>query len=755
MMQDLHDGSRQDAPDGNEQDGAAPEEQSDMGSLPEPDCDPGAVFQNHGCTGCHGEQASAGLDLRNPENGHYMVNTRAHTGGCRDRLLIDPRRPEHSLFLQAVGAAEPPDDDSGTCNVVMPYPPADPLSIDEKACVTAWVHHLASEYEVDDINPELSPLRSSLQKVKTLLRGDAVTEEEVRQVANANDEYEAMRTLYHSWAVGDAFDRKMIEFFKVNLQQKLNQFETAQFNRLRARQQEQNKVRKVLEESFARTALHLVNENQSFTQIARTQTWMMTTANLVLLLYGDQSESERTRTHRIFSNPRGERTGLRQQINRRAWYLDDPVIGECEIAQSSVLNFLLGALRRRDCVGHEIERNTHRFANMHLQPEDFEDWRLVRLNYRRNAPAEDRIPFYDILTLRNADTVLTRLPRVGFFTTNAFFENWQTNEDNQFRVAVNQSLLAGLHMTFASSEPTEPLNLEAIDAQHTADMPTCYGCHRQLDPMRYYFSKSFNVRYQRPYGEGESQRILRPLDPSFAFLGTQNEGGDLRRFGRLIAEHPRFPSAWVQKLCHYANSVACNERDPAFRRIARRFADGGFNFKDMMVELFASPLVSQRGALEEPNDNAGLISVTRRQHLCTLLAQRTGQNNICDMNRVRSVSGLIPEDDFARGAVEPTMPVRPSAIYLAAAESVCQNVARTVVNRTHAYFSFARPEDTLENIVGRLMGLAGDRDRAARALDILTDHYETARQRGANQQNALRSAFTVGCLSPDVLGMGL
>ena len=310
-------------------------------------------------------------------------------------------------------------------------------------------------------------------------------------------------------------------------------------------------------------------------------------------------------------------------------------------------------------------------------------------------------------------------------------------------------------MTFASSEPTEPLNLEAIDESHTADMPTCYGCHRQLDPMRYYFSKSYNVRYQRPFGEGETERILEPLTPSFAFLGRRNEGGDLRRFGRMIAEHPRFASAWVQKLCHYANSSACNERDPRFREITRRFAEGGFNFKEMMVSLYASPLVSQREALQEPNETEGLISVTRRQHLCALLAERTGRENICGINRVRNVVGLIPEDDFARGAVEPTMPSRPSAIYLAAAESVCQNVARTVVNGNSPYFAPGSPGDALRQIVHRLMGLAGDPERAAHTLEILTEHYNTARQEGANPQTAMRSAVTVGCMAPDVLGMGL
>ena len=84
----------------------------------------------------------------------------------------------------------------------------------------------------------------------------------------------------------------MMAFFKVNLQQLLQAFETDQFNRIRGQTQTRNQVRRIMEESFVRTALHIINSDQPFTQVARTQTWMVTTANLVLLLYGDQTAQE-------------------------------------------------------------------------------------------------------------------------------------------------------------------------------------------------------------------------------------------------------------------------------------------------------------------------------------------------------------------------------------------------------------------------------------------------------------------------------
>ena len=112
----------------------------------------------------------------------------------------------------------------------------------------------------------------------------------------------------------------------------------------------------------------------------------------------------------------------------------------------------------------------------HLTEEDFNDWRLVELSYQPNAGANERTAFYDLYRLRRANSVVTRIPRVGFFSTNAFFENWATNVDNQFRVSVNQSLLAGLHIGFNASERAQPFDGAPIDGDHAVE--ECYGCHK-------------------------------------------------------------------------------------------------------------------------------------------------------------------------------------------------------------------------------------------------------------------------------------
>ena len=712
-----------------------------------PQCDPATIFENNGCLGCHGPSASGGLDLRRDDLAGLFTNARSQTQGCQDRLLVDPINPERSLLLQAVGAAPQPQGDG--CDLSMPE-----VSPRDQICLTDWVQSIADGYDDGPSAFEGSPLHSSLQKVKTLIHGDALTQEELNTVAGAQNEEAAMRTLYRSWTAGPNFDSKMADFFEVTLQQRLQTQEFEQFNRLRTDRSVRPHALRVMEESFVRTALHLVNNDRPLTEVATTNRWMVTTANLAFLLYGDQSQADLNRRHTIFSQRQGRRTGLQQQINNRAWYLPHEVIGECEIRQSALLNFFVGDIRRRDCEGHSIPRNRHRFGigETHLTEADYNDWRLVDFNFSANAPAEERIPFYDLIRLRRANAVVTRVPRVGFFTTNAFFENWATNVDNQFRVAVNQSLLAALHIGFNASERTAPFNDSVIDREHAAQ--ECYGCHKNIDPMRNYFSKSYNVSYQRPFGEGDNARILGNGRPAFTFRGQRNRGGDLRRFGRMLAEHPDFAKAWVQKVCHFANSARCNESDPRFQQIVNDFRQNNFNFKTMLVNLLASPLVSKRTELATGNEN-DFISITRRGHLCALLSQRSGRQDICSVNRISQIIGLIPEDNFARGIIEPTQPVRPSPIFIAAAEAVCQEVARLVVRGDNAVFPVNRPAQAITSMVNRLMALSTQPERAERVHEALTAHFEAAQQTGVNRQNALRSTFIGACLSPDVMGIGL
>ena len=41
-----------------------------------------------------------------------------------------------------------------------------------------------------------------------------------------------------------------------------------------------------------------------------------------------------------------------------------------------------------------------------------------------------------------------KAPRVGFFSTPLFFQSWQTNGDNQFRLNANQAMITALNLSF-------------------------------------------------------------------------------------------------------------------------------------------------------------------------------------------------------------------------------------------------------------------------------------------------------------------
>ena len=178
---------------GTNRDAGSPEP-ADAGPVVPLECDPpGTLFEQNGCTGCHGPTAQGGLDLRRNDLEGLFVNTRSQAQGCQDRLLIDPNQPERSLLLQVVGAVPQPAGDA--CDIEMPN-----LAPADEACLVEWVEDIASGYVDEPDAFVATPLHSSLQKVKTLLNGGALTQAEYDRVAGAADEEEAMRALYRSWA---------------------------------------------------------------------------------------------------------------------------------------------------------------------------------------------------------------------------------------------------------------------------------------------------------------------------------------------------------------------------------------------------------------------------------------------------------------------------------------------------------------------------------------------------------------------------
>jgi hypothetical protein len=714
-------------------------------------CNPVEVLARNGCSsgGCHATPVQANLDLISPGFETTLLNAVSPTEGCEGRLIIDVRRPEQSLMLQVIGVSPPLGGEIDPCQTIMP--PGGTISEEDQTCLNEWVHTLAHDAQ-DSLPPpppfEPTSLFSAVRKVKTLLHGDIPTEDEFALV---DADQTRLRMLITDWVETDAFENKLGDFFEVALQQRRQSEDLQQFDRLRRSGFYSSGYIKVLEESFVRTAIDLIKRNQPFTQIATTRRWMVTTANLVLLRYPDQEASDRQQRHTVVGNPDDAPSNLRRQISQRTWLIPS-IESPCEFAQPEVLDMFFGIILSRRCPN--ITGNI-RLTDSPLTQNDFEDWRLVEFVPASEEPELPLLPFYDLVSLRSADRVATRLPRVGFFTTSVFLNNWATNVDNQFRVTANQSLLVALNIGFSSSEPTQPLRVDGLDANHAEPTTACYGCHKLLDPMRLYFGKEFNVSYQLPTNESDDQVLFEDeLTPSFAFRNYQTDGGDTYQFAEILTEHPRFPYAWVQKLCLYANSKRCDERDPLFIDIAERFRDQGYNFKTLVIDLFSSPLITGLEETESQRNSDPLISITRLNHLCPLLAERTGWADICDVNRVRSVKGLIARDDFARGAVDATQPALSSAFHFAAVEAICNEVASTVVRGNSEFFSHQDP-DVLSKIVSRFMGIPVTHERYEHTLTLLTTHFDTLRAAGRNINYSTRSVFSLACMSPDVMGIGL
>jgi hypothetical protein len=288
------------------------------------------------------------------------------------------------------------------------------------------------------------------------------------------------------------------------------------------------------------------------------------------------------------------------------------------------------------------------------------------------------------------------------------------------------------------------VRLDGLAREHAQEGTTCYGCHQFLDPMREYFARNFSFQYHRGNRAGNTT-------PSFAFHGVVHDAGTLGDFASTLAKHPDFAPGWVQKLCYWANSQACDRNAPEFERVTKAFVASGFKFKTLLVELLSSPLVTHASAHEGEPD--AFVSITRKQHLCQLLSVRLGIDDACA--EARSFAGLIPEDDYSRGSAEPVQTAVTGLFHYAAAEKLCSRLAGVLVGPAERMrFPVSAPEAALDAFVADLMGLDAKNPRAATTRAQLASHYERARAQ-TNAQAALRSAFVLACMAPEVMAVGL
>jgi hypothetical protein len=649
----------------------------------------------------------------------------------------------------------------------------------------------------DEAAPLFEPASpfSYVAKVKNLLVGLPASDGEVAQVAADPTQLKALIAI---WMQLPQYRAKMKRFFELAFQQ--TQISTADFadqvypGQLALNATTAPLLLQDIEESFARTMLQLIDDGKPLTESVITGRLMMTTALKELYAFLDvwQVDNAGKVTDRFKqANPKLSLTVETSQgalpiadtldptsSNYMHWYNPDVATEDSQIADCTqdpivypanalTLHYLFyGSLdNRKSASGIACPPLGGSASAPQLASSDFSDWTMVSL--RLPAAGEATTRFYDLPTLRAASELVLSVPRVGFFSTPAFFANWQTNISNQMRVTLNQTLIVALGASIDGTDTTVTPGTPppGLDAVH-ASSGDCLYCHQSLDPLRSIFASTYSWNYHNQLDTSfAAQKGL------FAFHGVIAPVTTVADFGAVLAGHPLFAQAWVQKLCAYANSVACAADDPEFQRIVGLFQSSGYSWNNLVAELLASPLTTHAAETRTADVNGEVIAVSRRDHLCAALDARLGFADVCGRDAatkkqqqasiIQLVSGL-PSDGYGRGATMPVLPNSPTLFYRAATENLCEAIAADVIDVPTAKrvagvaaWSSAQPDAAIADFVSTVMALVASDPRSAPAAALLKGHFTAATAQGASASDALKSTFVAACLAPSSTSIGL
>ncbi len=630
---------------------------------------------------------------------------------------------------------------------------------------------------------------ASAGKVKNLLTGLPPTDAEVAAVSV---DPAAMRSLVAQWMQTPQATAKLQSFFAHAFQQSqvvpqdfVDQLGPTGEGRIDAR------MLANLQESFARTAVALVQQGHPFTETLTTRRFMLTPRLMALYAFLDALQiNDGGATIDLFqkANPGFSFTltakrgaiPLSQTLDpSSANYLvfaapqlatvydaacpQDPLVFNGGAGQQSITlslyQVLMGAA---PAFNISTAAGTHRCAPpgfsaaaTPLNVIDTQSWQLI--NVRTPNPGEPTSRIFDILSFRAGGDLVLNMPRVGFFTTPAFLAGWNTNVSNQARVTINQTLIVALGRAISPGTATLPPSLSAIDAVHAPQGSDCFACHQSLDPMRQFFRQQYSL-----YFHPQTTAAQVALTGSFGFRGVSAPGKTIFDLASQLAAHPDFAESWTQKLCTYANSAPCLVTDAEFIRVAQVFSDSHFDFNKLIVELFASPLITYR-AQTDTAAQGEIFPVARRDHLCAALSNRLGLVDVCglDVNTqvpnalklVQQIATVLPSDQYSRGAEAPVLAADPSLFFRTGMENICTALAGQLIDSgTAPRWTSTNPAAATADFVHALMGIEMARDATPTA--ILTSHYQSARTAGLSASDSLKSTFVLACLSPSVVGVG-
>ena len=481
---------------------------------------------------------------------------------------------------------------------------------------------------------------ASAGKVKNLLSGLPPTEAEIQAVAN---DHGALKGLVAQWTQTPQYGQKLQSFFANAFQQSQavqsdfeDQLGPTAIGRLDAR------LLANLRESFARTAIALVQAGQPFTSVVTTQRFMLTPRLMALYAFLDAVQvSDNGQTSDSFQKANaGFKFTLTAQQGAiplsdsldpaSPHYLvfyapqlasaydplcpQDPIVYSGAAGQPSVTVAMFLMLQGTPAAFNVTTGTAHRCqppafpaGNIPITIADTQEWQLI--DVRAPASGETPTPVFALPGFRAGHDLVLGTPRVGFFTTPSFLAEWNTNKSNQARVTLNQTLIVALGHAISPQNAALPPSIAAVDQMHAPQGSACFACHQSLDPLRQFFRQQYSLSFHL-----QSTAAQISLPGSFGFRGVTASGHTVFDLANLLAAHPDFAVAWTQKLCTYANSSPCDETDPEFQRVVKVFVDSNFSWSALTVELFSSPLVSY-GQETQTADEGEVFPVARRDHL--------------------------------------------------------------------------------------------------------------------------------------------
>jgi len=616
-----------------------------------------------------------------------------------------------------------------------------------------------------------------------------------------------MRNLVNAWSATPEFREKMIFFFRNTFQQqgfiaaedfKLQLLTNGGFDFGSNQIGDDAYVRLLqnLEDSFALTAWQLIVDGRPFSEVLTTNRFMMTNALKSLYLQiempNDRARGATPLAWKVDSGalPIPIEDTLNPASPNYMTFSDELPVAvrtartpNCQGVAGMINAFtgngrifqrLLGYVPQlQDAAGVTVCAD--HAAKPYFTADDVNVWSWVTV--RPLNAGETKLLAYDLPNIRKATELGLGLPRFGFYTTPSFLALWNTNDSNQHRVTANQALLVALGQSFTSASSITPISTPGLDSAHSVNGTECYGCHKSLDPLRQFWATQMDYNDRNDFPARASNGVPANVRPTtvggtFAFGNVNAAGANMAAFGPMLLQVvdpdsiTRFAISMTQQLCFFANSSACAETDPEFRRIAQAFQASNYSFKTLIGELFASPLVTAASNTLTFGMNGVTVSISRRDQLCSSLSTRLARADLCALvtpvpttaqAATAKIATSLAADTFSRGEEFPITATEPTLFHRAASEMLCENIAAQAVDPTGGggVYAGAQFAAGIDDMAIRIMGYPASDPHHAQAVQILTSHYQAVLATKATATNSLRSTFALACESPTSLSFGL